>query len=369
MSKIISGGTVEYDETEFFLKFLHDLRSGLTVIGGYADIMYEEENLSDEQRDNIAYIKKAYIEMIQMVNDVTDLIRLNTGTIKTIKKDLDLKDLINKEVQELKPLLRDKEISLELNLPPEPMLVTGDDEILIKALEHIFAQIIDVLPMNSIIKISAAVKGKSWIVSFKDNGSGIPREEVPNLFKPFFTSPFLTSLGKKAVGLDLFIAKKMAALHNGKLWAESEAGVGTTICFEIPVKKEITRKKILIIEDNLVISRMWEVKLKKEFEVVLSSSGKDGIEQAKKHQPDLIILDILMPGMDGFEVCKQIKNMPELKDVPVIFLSNIVQERMMDKAKEFGAVDFIAKSTINPTTLANKIRGYLNPKVDGENSI
>lgn len=243
MTKVIASGTIEYDETEFYLKFLHDLRSGLTIIGGYADLLIEEDgSLTEQQMENVVQIKKSYGDMIAMVNDVTDLIRINSATIKMTKRDFDLRVVISSKVDSVKPLLEEKDITLELNLPTQEMKVFGDDELMGKALYHIFLQVIGLLPMNSVIKLNATARDSSWIVSFKDNGPGIPPEEIPNLFQPFFISTFFSTMGKREVGLDLLIAKKIVALHKGKLWVESKPEFGTTVNLEIPVKKEVEKK-------------------------------------------------------------------------------------------------------------------------------
>lgn len=357
MSETIKYGAEEYNVTEFYLNFLHDLRAELTIVGGYASLIKEEtaEGQIEDIKENADHISQSYKKMIDAINNVNDLIRIESGLIQFKKEDVDIRKILNELLAEKKSVIQEKQISIEADFKEDTMLVTGDTESFKKAFNHLIDASISFSPMGSRIHIVAFKKEKMWYGYIQDNGPGIPMDEVPKLFKPFQNIHALEYLGENKVGLQLLISKEVINHSGGKLYAESQADKGVKLIFEVPVKKEIEMKKVLIIEDNITIAKMWEAKLKKSYAVSIASNGLEGIKKAQSDVPDIVILDVLMPGMDGFETCKLLKEKPEMSNVPVIFLSNIMQEHLKEKAKTVGAIDFLNKSTVSPSDLGNKI--------------
>jgi len=118
--------------------------------------------------------------------------------------------------------------------------------------------------------------------------------------------------------------------------------------------------KILIVEDEDSLLNLYEVKLIKEgFEVITCTNGEDGIAQAIEHKPDLILLDILMPKVDGYGMLKEIKNLPDTKKIPVIIFSNLSQKEEIEKGFKLGAEDYIVKTSVTPEELASKVKEFL----------
>jgi len=119
--------------------------------------------------------------------------------------------------------------------------------------------------------------------------------------------------------------------------------------------------KILIVEDDSLIVKIYSTRLKADgFTVVSADNGEDGLALAIKEIPDFILLDVMMPKMDGFNVLQQLRANPALGKVPIIVYSNLAQESEMQKAKDLGATEFIVKANISPTELVGKIKSYLN---------
>lgn len=119
-------------------------------------------------------------------------------------------------------------------------------------------------------------------------------------------------------------------------------------------------KTILIAEDDKFLIKVYETKLKKEkMNVVMAYNGKEAVEKAKEHKPSVILLDLIMPVMNGFEALENLKKDPELKAIPVIILSNLGQENDIKKGKELGAIDFIVKANTPIQEIVNKIQAHL----------
>lgn len=121
------------------------------------------------------------------------------------------------------------------------------------------------------------------------------------------------------------------------------------------------KQKIVLLEDEKLLSEAVKDKLTREgYHVLIAFNGKEGIKIIKENKPDLILLDLIMPFKDGKEVLKELKNIPDLKEIPVIILSNLGQDSGIEQAKDLGAVDYLIKSNLKIKELVNKIKKYLN---------
>lgn len=123
---------------------------------------------------------------------------------------------------------------------------------------------------------------------------------------------------------------------------------------------ESPKKKILLIEDDAFISQMYSTKFRQtEYEFLVAKDGKEGLEIAKQQQPNVILLDVILPEVDGFEILRQIKEDPALQGIPVILLTNLGQEENVQKGKELGAVDYIIKAHFTPQEVVEKVNNLL----------
>ncbi len=120
------------------------------------------------------------------------------------------------------------------------------------------------------------------------------------------------------------------------------------------------KNKILIVEDDAVISAMYKSKFESDgFEILIASDGADGLELAKKEKPNIIMMDIIMPRMDGFSVLAELKKASQTKNIPVIMLTNLGTDEDKDKAKKLGVVDYLVKANLTPAQISEKIKKYL----------
>lgn len=226
---------VELNE-EYYLKLFHDLRSYLTVIGGYTSLLLDDEEigLADEHKDYLVKIRKGYKNMLSLLNDTTDLIIVKILSKSLNKKELDFKNIISKAADAAKAELKEKNITLEQNLPDNPMLFSGEEELMVKTVYHCLAQFILFAPEESVIKSAIFSKEDKCLLSISSSGANIPQEEIPNLFIPFLDVEWLTSYGKKKIGINMAIVKEIMELHNGSVLVESDPKKGMEIILEIP---------------------------------------------------------------------------------------------------------------------------------------
>lgn len=348
----------KFNEVDINLDFLHELRTDMTVIGGYTSFILESHrgSLSEEQAESLDAIKKSYQKVIALTNAFTDFIRLNHDLWKLTREDLDLNSIIKNEVESIKYIFAGEKIDFIVNLPDGKAEARGNPNAISRAINYLLVTGINFTPQeNKKVFISLVKEDNILTGAIQSNGPGIPIDEIGTLFNPFYQSPSLFD-GKKESGLPLIVAKKIFNLHKGNLSIKSESSQGIKIFFSIPAKVLKAPKKILIVEDNLVVAKMWARLLKEEFAVSVSTNGKEAINKAKSEKFDLIILDILMPEMDGFEVYGKLKEDKVTSGVPIFILSNLVQKDLEDKIKKMDIAGYFVKANLSPTLLKEKIK-------------
>lgn len=369
MSEIIMESDNYTKDTDFFLEFLHELRAGLTVIGGYTSLLLEGEvgDVNNEQAGNLRFIEDTNRQMIKLCNETTELIHLEKGLSDWKRVDVDLRKLLENEFEKQRQLIRSRELKIELKFTENIIMAKVDLNAFSKALSYIIQFLITFSKSNDRIVVEGVKRPGNWMINFYPGSLSLPPDELPLLFSPFSKIESFQN-ANLSQGLGLIIARSVIGKQQGKLYVENIEGKGNVIVCLMPIRKDEDKKRILIVEDNNVIARMWTGKLSKEYTVDHASNGQEGLKKAVTEKPDLILLDVLMPGIDGFAVCEQLRQDPKLDKVPIVFLSNLLQEDMVEKAKKLGALDFINKSTITPSELAKRvgcIMEELNAKGNG----
>ncbi|MFH1453988.1 MAG: HAMP domain-containing sensor histidine kinase [Armatimonadota bacterium] len=235
MNDFIKDNTVILND-EYYLKLFHDLRSGLTIMGGYSSILLEEEgSFTEDERIYIDKINEGYKSTLELLNDATDLIITKRLAGFLDKKEMELKGVIEKAKDEAKSILKEKNITLEESTSQDPLPVKGEEELLYKAFYHALKQLVLFSPRDAVIKLNTALKEGKISVSLNCAGAVIPEEEIPSLFEPFLAAEFLTPFGKKKIGLDMTIVREIMTLYNGSIEAVMKSGEGFTINMEMPV--------------------------------------------------------------------------------------------------------------------------------------
>jgi len=349
-----------YQNPQFQLTAFMEINSILTVIGGYTSLLIEGEAgaLNAAQNESVSHIKHSTRQMSNLTQDLIDLVRLQSGQWEFHKAEVDFKELVTASWGSFRERIVKKGIKIDGKIEGEKCCVLGDRDALKKALIRIFGNSILFCQNGSNIFLTITREGdEQWLIAVRDNGPGISEVEKEHLFTPFYCFKNLdVAESDSNIGLSLMLSRFIINNHGGEFWIDSEPGKGTTIYITLPAPRTPGKKKILIIEDNTIIAMMYETKLKKIYNVTIAHSGKEGIEKARLERPDLIILDILMPEMDGFGVCRELKKSPAMREIPVVFLSNLIQSNLLKQVKEVGALDLLHKSNITPSNLADKIR-------------
>lgn len=328
---------------QFMAAITHDLRSPLTTVMGYTDLI-QKTDLDEKQAYYLKQIKKSSEFILRLVNDLLDLSKLEAGKMLIEKLAFHPGKLIEDTVNNIIPAERTKNVTIEIVVAPEAQMQLVSDPFRIKQiLANLISNAWKFTEEGSIVIFANLVKPKKnkeiLELRVKDSGIGISKEKQDSIFEEFSQED--NSIEKKfgGTGLGLAITKRLAHLLEGDIRVESEPGMGSEFIIEIPVEKyQLSGKKSSdqIIEKNYAASGLKALVVDDEpgqlsltvelsrsmgFEIDTAANGKIALEKINEKEYDLILTDIQMPVLDGFELIKTIRGTDEIMHLPVIALS------------------------------------------------
>lgn len=354
-------------KSAFLASMSHGIRTPMNSIIGMAELM-KYTPLNDEQKDYMDILKVSTDSLLDVINDVLDISKIESGHIEIEKIEFDLWELIESIGITLSTKAFQKGLELLCYIRPEvPQYIMGDSSRLRQILINLVGNSIKFTDKGEIIiKVETLKREDDRVLlhfTIKDTGIGIPKEKQEKIFGSFSQVDSSTTRKYGGTGLGLTISKQLAELMGGKIWVESEVGKGSTFHFTIPsvvvekleekkkevIPSEIKNLRVLIIDDNYTsrmilreITSLWGA-LPKEAEDGLSALKelKLACNRGKPYQ--LILLDKNMPDLDGLEVAKRIREIPECKKIPIIILSSEREETDLRRVEELAISDFILK--------------------------
>jgi len=381
------------EQKNYFLGMAaHDLRNPMGAIFNSSDLLIEEDlgPLNDEQKEMIGAIKNASEFMLNLVNDFLDIAHIESGKLTLNQENENIFSLLKNYVQFNHNFAVKKQISLDFqytdieSLP----LISLDKSKIQQVMNNLISNAIKYTHSGGAIQVILEKQKDHVLISVKDNGQGIPENELEQLFAPFQRTSVQSTAGEKSTGLGLAIAKKIVNAHNGEIWVESIVGKGTTFHLTLPfsgetvLSKQTIEKKeppgsekkqyrssvkssgILLVEDNIT-SRKVALKMleKKGYQVDFAVNGHEAIEKLKVKNYGVVLMDLNMPEMDGFEAIKVIRDPNSTvmnHDVPVIAMTATSTEfgQNSEELIKAGMNDFLLKP-MHRQKLFEKIETYI----------
>ena len=376
---------------EFLGMVSHELRAPLTsikgsaatVLGSSADldpaVVRQFFRIIDEQADH----------MHDLVADLLDVARIETGTLPVTPEPAEVAVLVDRARSAFTSA--GGRNNLAIDIPPDLPLVMADRRRVIQVVGNLLSNAAKHSAEPAVIRISAVREDVHVAVSVADEGRGIPSERLPYLFRKFTRSDG-DDLGSGIAGsgLGLAICKGIVEAHGGRIWAESEGlGMGARFTFTIPTVEETgsgtangparlstrsargavaqagERVRVLAVDDDPQALRYVRDALASAgYTPVVTGDPAEALRLAGEEKPDLVLLDLMLPGTDGIELMKDILG---ASDVPVIFVSAYGRDELIARAFDMGAVDYVVKP-FSPTELAARIRAALRKRAASEPS-
>ncbi len=372
-------------KSSFLAKMSHELRTPLNAIIGYSEILKEDAVDDGDTRTagDLDKILNAARHLLGLINDVLDISKIEAGKMELFLETFELQKIITDVVATATPLVSKKGNTLKIDCPADIGSIHADATKLRQMLLNLLSNASKFTEAGTItVKVVRLPGDGVEMIEFSiiDSGIGMTPEQLTRLFKAFSQADSTTSSKYGGTGLGLAISLQFAQMMKGDITVTSEPGVGSTFIIRLPAKVQVkqsavihntshkltkspfpasaSKPRLLIIDDDDEIRLvMGELLGLSGYETIEATSGQQGLDLAAKLKPDLILLDIMMPGMDGWTVLKLLQADPKLADIPVIVISAVSDTEM---AQSLGAVSVLLKP-VDSARLTAEIALQLNP--------
>ena len=371
---------------EFLGMVSHELRAPLTSIkGSAATVLGSTADLDPAVvRQFFRIIEDQADHMHDLVADLLDVARIETGTLPVTPEPAEVAVLVDRARSTFTSA--GGRNNLAIDIPPDLPLVMADRRRVVQVVGNLLSNAAKHSSESSVITVTVVREDVHVAVSVADEGRGIPSERLPYLFRKFTrTDGDDLGSGVAGSGLGLAICKGIVEAHGGRIWAESEGpGMGARFTFTIPTVEEAgsgtavstsaarravagpgERVRVLAVDDDPQALRyVRDALLKSGYTPVVTGDPEEALRLVEEEKPDLVLLDLMLPGTDGIELMKDILG---AGDVPVIFVSAYGRDELIARAFDMGAVDYVVKP-FSPTELAARIRAALRKRAASEPS-
>jgi protein-histidine pros-kinase len=366
-------------KSEFLSRMSHELRTPLNAILGFSQILAMDE-LNDEQRDSVDHILRAGSHLLELINEVLDISRIEAGRLSLSMEPVSLDELFKETEDLVRPLAQENRIRIEETPRDAGQHVFADQQRLRQVLLNLLTNAVKYNRPAGLVQIASQVNDAGIMrISIRDTGNGMSESELQRLFTPFERLTAEQS-GVEGTGLGLALSRRLVEAMDGKMGVESTRGTGSTFWIELAattnalesageqtpevptpiVEAQNEPKTVLYIEDNLasfqlmdrIFSRWTGVRL------ISAMQGRLGVELALQHHPDLVLLDLHLPDMHGYEVLQRLRANEATRDIPVIVTSADATPGQVERLRSAGADDYLTKPLDIPR-FADAVRRYL----------
>ena len=344
---------------EFLAMLAHELRNPLAAISNAVQLMKRTD--SKESREWSQEMIEAQIKNLsRMVDDLLDVSRITRGKIQLRKQYLDLLPIINSAIDSARPLIEERRHRLVVDLVPESLLVEGDPTRLEQVLVNLLNNAAKYTESSGRITLSAQTEGPNILITIVDTGVGMTPELLARAFDLFAQSDRTIARSEGGLGIGLTLVKSLVEMHNGTVTAESRGpGHGSRFTIRLPLARKQTVKavkplkptstsakngsKVLVVDDNMDTARGMARLLKLlGHEVRVAHDGPSALEEARSHRPDIVLLDIGLPGMDGYQVARSLRD-EGFDQTIIIAISGYGEEQARLRSREAGFDSHLVK--------------------------
>ena len=371
---------------EFLATLSHELRNPLNVILGYSEILLRTPQIVESQqlRGLSEALRRNAQSQSQLINDLLDLSRLQMGKVSLNKETVSLAGIVTSSIETVRIDANAKQITIDVNIPNDLLFIEGDSLRLQQIVWNILNNAVKFTPSQGTITVSLSVEGEEAVLSVADNGLGISPEFLPHVFEMFRQADPSSVRRQGGLGIGLALVQQLVGLHGGSVTADSK-GLGHGACFTIRLPGCVVKETpfvpqsdvqmlslsnigVLVVDDSedtvVMLQQLLEMNGAK---VHTARSGSEALQAANQHQFDVILSDVSMPEMDGFEFLRKLRELPAHHDVPVLALTGFGRPEDIERAKQAGFFSHITKP-FDLDKLAITLRSIPRKQRDGDGS-
>ncbi len=353
----------------FLASVSHELRTPMTVILGFTGTLLRggQGELNAPQRESLERVQRNARMLLGLINDVLDISKIEAGKMEIVRQRIDVGVLLTQVRNDFSETANRKGLKLETEIAPGLETVTSDPGRLTQVFTNLVGNALKFTDQGSIL-VRAEPRGDDrWALIVADTGIGIPEEEQGTIFEEFRQGEPEEHRGRGGTGLGLAIVRKLVLALGGTISVESARGKGARFTVllprdlpsdtplpvplepPVPSSPPARQKTVLIVDDDEGVRELLAVELAPHgLKILQAADGKDGLEVARTEKPDAILLDVLMPNLDGWQTLRALKESPETRSIPVVILS-VVENRALGIS--LGAVEHLVKPVDRPALL------------------
>jgi len=340
-------------KNEFLATLAHELRNPLAPMSNMLEVVKRADGDSETLKRAHDTIERQLAQMIRLVDDLLDLNRITHDRLELRRSEVELSSVIQQAIEVARPLIDAAGHNLTVDLPAEPIYLNADRARLAQVFGNLLNNSSKYTRANGEIRLSARRDGDDVVVTVSDNGAGIPADKLNSIFDMFMQVDRTAEQSREGLGIGLTLVKRMAEMHGGSIEAKSRGeGEGSEFVVRLPIREKqaevsspasdavaesSAQRRILIVDDNKdsadSLAMLLEITGNKTY---MAHDGVEAVEAIEKHRPEIVLLDIGLPKLDGHEVCRRVREQPWGKDIVVIALTGWGQDDDRRKSEEAG---------------------------------
>ncbi|MEQ9425194.1 MAG: ATP-binding protein [Cyclobacteriaceae bacterium] len=352
-------------KSQFLANMSHEIRSPLNAIVGFSQILLKEASdigLRASFTKNLNNIKISGSNLSEIINNVLDISKIEAGKMELAPEILKLEPIFKSIYHINKSRAQEKDLHFTYEFDSRlPNYIETDRTKLNQILMNLVSNAVKFTDRNGSVYMGVTKEAGNIRFEVKDEGIGIPQEKVDTIFNPFEQGDSTTTKRFGGTGLGLAIAKQMVELMGGKIWVESEYGKGSSFYFTIPLVEAVTEIEeveeqdlwdihfskdnvVLVAEDNKMNQElMKDLFAQLHLEFHLAENGEEAVNKSMEIKPNIILMDMHMPKMDGLEATKRIREIDEFKDLPIVAVSADGLIEQQRRALDAGINEYVTK--------------------------
>ncbi len=358
--KIDELAEVDRRKDEFLAMLGHELRNPLAPVTTALQLMRIHEGEPNRVARSREIVERQIEHMTRLIDDLLDVSRITRGKIELREQPLLLSAVIERAIESVRPLIDERGHRIALDLPTEPVTFLADPARLGQVFANLLNNAAKYTDVGGRIWLRARVEGNELMVGVKDDGPGLTNELRKHAFELFMQGPQTRARARGGLGIGLTLVRRLVELHGGTVEALSEGpGKGTEFVVRLPLRlppvadgapptaavaAASPRRRILVVDDNVdAAEALGELLRDYGHEVATAHDGTRALDQARLHRPDIVLLDISMPEMDGYEVAKRIRGELGLGDALLVALTGFGEDGHRRLAREAGFDQHVTK--------------------------
>lgn len=342
----------------------HDVRAPLQVLLGHGRLLLDSKELRAAHRPSVETTVRMGKKILGLVESLLDRARTDAEPLALDRRVFDLAEVCSETVEELQILAREQKVVLQAEAPMS-VDILGEELKIRQVLQNLITNALAHAKGASLVRVRCTPvrwpDGALARVVVEDDGAGVSEEQLPRLFDRYARA-----------GLGLTICRDFIGLHGGEIWAERGKTKGTTFVFTLPLeaepleldpeptegRAESTAPLVLIAQHDPQLLKLCELSLRGSYRLEVARGGDEAIEKARRLQPDLVVVDLLLPGRDGLQTLKALSQGPKTARLPVMLIAGHRDQGEQVRALDLGAIDVLARP-FQPAELLNRVRSSL----------